>query len=161
MKPDADESAPAVKSGADESAAPPGRRPLGQLWADTISGARATAEAELSLVRAETAGNFKMLRWSFARIGIGMLFLMAALVLATVAVAIWLTGMFGVVPTLLLLAGAYLLVGAWLVRSGADGVSLRRMLPMVSIARLSRRAVPIAETEEAMAATAGGKSDGR
>ena len=134
------------------------RRPIWQLWSETVEGARATVQAELALVRAETAHNFRALRWSVAKIGVGMLFLMAALTLATVAVALWLTKAIGAAPTLLLLGLVYLLIGALLVRSGAAGVSLRRIMPARSLARLSWPAPPAAAGESGEAPAAAGES---
>lgn len=115
-----------------------GRRSLGDSWTETIADARSYVRAEAMLLQTETAHNLEQLRWSLLKAGAGALFLMAALVLLTTALAAWLARLIGMVPTLLLLAGSYLLLGLVLVRNGSAGISFQALVPQRSLARLSR-----------------------
>lgn len=136
MKPDGDDPA------AGQPHQTRGRRPLRQLWTDTVADARACAQAELALARAETGRNLHRLRWSLARIGIGMLFLATAISMATIAAVLGLGKAIGTIPALLLLAVAYMLAGVLLVRSGDNGLSFGKLLPVNAIHRLARRLGP-------------------
>lgn len=121
-----------------EANAAQGRRSFVDTWTEVVADAGGLLRAEAALARLETRENLRGFAHDTARIGVGALLLSTAIVMLSVAGVIALSYWLGMLPALLLVSAICTLLGYWLYRTGASGLSARRILPDRALARMSR-----------------------
>lgn len=117
-------------------AAPTERRSIVQTWTEVFADAGGLVRAEAALARAETAGNLNAIARESAKVVVGGMLALMALVFLTVSAVVALAYFTGLLLALLIVALVCLGAGWLLVKQGLDGVSGLPVLPERSLRRM-------------------------
>ena len=127
------------EAGTDEpGAAEPRRRSIVETWTEVVADAGSLVRAEAALARAETERNLKLIGRESAKIVIGGMLALMALVFLTIAAVVALSEFIGLLLALLVVAVLCLGAGWLLVSKGLDGVSGQPILPERVLKRMGR-----------------------
>ncbi|WP_374385900.1 phage holin family protein [Sandaracinobacter sp.] len=119
-------------------AAEPRRRSIVETWTEVVADAGGLVRAEAALARAETERNLKLIGRESAKIVIGGMLALMALVFLTIAAVVALSEFIGLLLALLVVAVLCLGAGWLLVSKGLDGVSGQPILPERVLKRMGR-----------------------
>ena len=119
-------------------AAEPRRRSIVETWTEVVADAGGLVRAEAALARAETERNIRLIGRESAKILVGGMLALMALVFLTIAAVVALAEFIGLLPALLVVAGFSLGAGWLLISRGLEGVSGQSILPERVLKRMGR-----------------------
>lgn len=121
-------------------------RSIPELFTDLVDNVTTLFRTEVRLAKAEASEKLEMLKGAAVLIGIGALFLLAALIAFTDVLAVWLVllgipvAWSGLIVVLVLAA-----IGALMLKAGMDRLKARNLTPGRTVHQLNRDAAVVKE----------------